>query len=184
MLGLALMMTAGMMTAAMLGSSALTTWQMLLPAASQHMLACTWTTHRWATQPTHESSLQHASQCEAPFTLSAQVPQHHRKKVMKAIMMRHKGKIGGRYWDSRSLCIRLGAELPAHCRRLSSAMRGCARRTRRRAWRPQPGRRRCRLSWLSARPSPLAAAGCVPLLTGLLSSNQQSNNSCQRVAGG
>ncbi len=40
MLGAALMMTAGTMTAGILGSSALMIWQMLLPAAILHMLAC------------------------------------------------------------------------------------------------------------------------------------------------
>ena len=91
MLGAALTMTAGMMTAAMLGSSALTIWQMLLPAASHHMRACMWTTHRWATQTTPESSLQHASQCEAPFTLSAEIPLCCRRMATKATMVWHKG---------------------------------------------------------------------------------------------
>ena len=106
MLGLALTMTAGMMMAAMLGSSALMIWQMLLPAASLHMLACMWTTHRCATQTTHESSLRHASRCETPSTLSAQVPLHSIETPMKAITVWHKGNIGGKCWEVLSLCIR------------------------------------------------------------------------------
>ena len=119
MLGLALMMTAGMMTAAMLRSSALMISQMLLPAASQHMLACMWTTHRWATQTTHESSLLHADKCEARFTLSAEIPLLCVRMPAKAVMMRHKGNVGGTNWDALGLCIRHRAELPAHCRRPS-----------------------------------------------------------------